>query len=79
MRLAVLIPDPDYPEDWRWAFDVEADALRAGGASVDPIPWTQAGDLGGYDLILPLVVWGYHLQYDRWLGLLDRFSLRERV
>src|SRR5205085_12573075 len=25
-----------------------------------------------YDLVLPLVCWGYHLDYSRWLALLDR-------
>ena len=72
MRLAFLIPDPDYPEDWNWAFEVEAAALRAGGATVDPVPWTRADDLSGYDLILPLVVWGYHLRYGDWLAFLNR-------
>ena len=72
MRLAVLIPDPGYPEEWHWAFDGEADALRAGGAVVEPLPWTETGDLAGYDLILPLVVWGYHLRYAEWLAFLDQ-------
>ena len=65
MRLAFLVPSPDYPEAWDWAFDVEADALRKRGVEVDAVPWTEAGDLTGYDLVLPLVVWGYHLQYER--------------
>jgi glutathione synthase/RimK-type ligase-like ATP-grasp enzyme len=72
MRIAVLVPAPDYPEPWRWAFDVEADALVAAGAEVEPVAWTEADDLGGFDLILPLVAWGYHLDYDRWLGFLER-------
>jgi len=72
MRIAVLVPDPDYPEPWRWAFDVEAQALIDAGADVRPLAWTQADDLSGFDLILPLVAWGYHLGYDCWLSLLDR-------
>ena len=72
MRLAFLIPEPDYPEAWNWAFDVEAEALIAGGATVDPTPWTSDADLSGYDLILPLVVWGYHLRYAQWLAFLER-------
>ena len=72
MRLAVLVPDPDYPEPWAWAFDVEADALKAVGCSVDAIAWTEVGDVSAYDLVLPLVVWGYHLDYPRWLALLER-------
>jgi glutathione synthase/RimK-type ligase-like ATP-grasp enzyme len=71
MRIAVLVPAPDYPEPWRWAFDVEADALIAAGASVDAVPWTEANDLSAYDLMLPLVAWGYHHDYDRWLAFLD--------
>ena len=71
MRLAFLVPAPDYPEEWRWAFDVEADALRKRGVTVDPVSWTEADNLGDYDLILPLVVWGYHLRYAEWLAFLE--------
>lgn len=72
MRIACLVPDPDYPEPWRWAYDVEAEALSAAGAEVEPLAWTEADDLSSYDLIVPLVAWGYHLDYPRWLELLDR-------
>ena len=72
MRVAILVPAPDYPEPWRWTYDPEANALAAAGAEVTPIAWTEAGDLSGFDLVLPLVVWGYHLDYERWLALLDR-------
>ena len=72
MRVAVLVPDPGYPEPWDWTFDVEAEALRDAGCAVDAVPWTRVGDLAGYDLIMPLVAWGYHLDYARWLALLDR-------
>ena len=74
MRLAILVPDPDYPEAYDWALDVQAEALRIRGASVDPLPWTNMGDVSGYDLILPLVVWGYHLQYRDWQHFLDRLQ-----
>ena len=72
MRVAVLVPDPGYPEPWDWTFDVEAEALRDAGCGVDAVPWTRVGDFAGYDLIMPLVAWGYHLDYARWLALLDR-------
>lgn len=74
MRVAILIPDPDYPEPWRWAYDVEAAALLAAGAEVVPLPWTAPGGLSGYDLVLPLVAWGYHCDYGSWLGLLARLE-----
>jgi glutathione synthase/RimK-type ligase-like ATP-grasp enzyme len=72
MRFAVLVPDPAYPEPWLWTFDPQAAALTAAGASVEPIAWTEVDDVSGYDLVLPLVAWGYHLNYARWLALLDR-------
>jgi glutathione synthase/RimK-type ligase-like ATP-grasp enzyme len=72
MRIAVLVPAPDYPEPWAWAYDVEAAALASSGAEVEPIAWTEAEDLTGFDLVLPLVAWGYHLEYERWLDFLER-------
>ena len=73
MRIAVFVPDSSsYSEEWTCAFDVEAGTLRDAGCAVDPVVWTEVTDLSGYDLVMPLVAWGYHLQYDRWLALLDR-------
>jgi glutathione synthase/RimK-type ligase-like ATP-grasp enzyme len=72
VRIAVLVPAPDHSEPWAWTFDVEAAALREAGAAVEAVPWTEAGDLSGFDLMLPLVAWGYHLDYARWLDFLDR-------
>jgi glutathione synthase/RimK-type ligase-like ATP-grasp enzyme len=72
VRIAVLVPEPDYPEPWRWAFDVEANALTEAGCGVEAIAWTAVGDVSGFDLVMPLVAWGYHLDYPRWLALLDR-------
>lgn len=77
MRLAFLVPAPDFAEDWRWAFDAEAAALVAGGARVDAIPWTEAHALAGYDLILPLVAWGYFERPDEWFELLDRLEAKD--
>ena len=38
VRIAVLVPAPDYPEPWDWAYDVEADgADRARAATVEPV------------------------------------------
>ncbi|WP_155263181.1 ATP-grasp domain-containing protein [Sphingomonas segetis] len=72
MRIAVLVPAPDYPEPWAWAYDIEADALRSAGAEIEPVAWTESGDLSAFDLVLPLVAWGYHLDYPRWLAFLER-------
>ncbi|HEX6741940.1 MAG TPA: hypothetical protein VF079_09140 [Sphingomicrobium sp.] len=72
MRIAMLIPPAAYPLPWSWAYDVQAGALEAAGATIEPIDWTDPGDLGRFDLVLPLVAWGYQADYDRWLGLLNR-------
>ena len=74
MRLAFLVPQPGYDEPWQWAFEAEAEALVSAGAQVEPIAWTEAHDLSGYDLILPLVVWGYHRRYSDWLRFLARLE-----
>jgi glutathione synthase/RimK-type ligase-like ATP-grasp enzyme len=72
MRVAMLVPAPGYPEPWAWAFDVQADVLRGCGADVEAVPWTELHDASGFDVVLPLVAWGYHLDYPRWLAFLDR-------
>lgn len=78
MKLAFLVPAPDFEEEWRWAFDAEAAALVADGVDVHPVPWTVAGDLSSYDLVLPLVAWGYFERPDEWFAFLDRLD-RERL
>lgn len=74
MRAAVLIPAPDYPEDFDWAYEVEAAVLIRAGFSVEARPWTDVGDLAGFDLVMPLVAWGYNLDPPRWHALLDRLE-----
>ena len=74
MRAAILTPAPDYPEAWAWAFDVEADVLRRAGIVVEGRPWSDPGDLCGFDLVMPLVAWGYHLDPPRWHALLARLE-----
>ena len=78
IRVAILVPAPDYPEQWDWAFDVEADVLRRAGLEVEARPWTHPGDLGAFDLVMPLVTWGYHFDPPGWHALLDRLE-RESV
>ena len=74
MRVAILTPAPDFWEAWAWAYDVEAAVLERAGVSVEPRPWTDVGDLSGFDLVMPLVAWGYHLDPPRWHALLDRLE-----
>lgn len=77
MRIALLVPAPDYPEPWAWTYDVEAAALESAGADVTAVPWTDTADLSAFDLVLPLVAWGYHLDYPRWLQFLDDVEERQ--
>lgn len=50
--------------------------MREAGLHVDAVDWTEEKDLSGYDLVLPLLAWGYHKQYPEWLRLLDTFEHR---
>ncbi len=72
MRVALLVPDPAYPEAYAWTYDVEAAILRKIGMEVEPVAWTSLDTGSKYDLILPLVAWGYDRDYPRWLALLQR-------
>jgi glutathione synthase/RimK-type ligase-like ATP-grasp enzyme len=72
-RAIVLVPDPNYPEAWDWAYDIEAAALERGGIKVEARPWTDDA-LFDADIVLPLVAWGYHAAPVRWHGLLDRLE-----
>ncbi len=74
MKAALLVPAPDYPEDWDWAFEVEVAVLLRAGFSVEARPWNEVGDLAGFDLVMPLVAWGYHLDPFGWHQLLDRME-----
>jgi glutathione synthase/RimK-type ligase-like ATP-grasp enzyme len=78
VRVAILTPAPDFWEEWDWAYDVEAEALRRGGIEVEPRPWTEPGDLAEFDLVMPLVAWGYHFDPMRWHALLDRLESEGR-
>ena len=74
MRIAFLVPPQEYAAEWRWAFEPEAAPLRDADVEVVPVPWTGFRDFGGYDLVLPLIAWGYHQWYAEWLMLLDRLE-----
>jgi glutathione synthase/RimK-type ligase-like ATP-grasp enzyme len=78
MRVAILVPDPGYPEQWGWTYDVEAGVLERAGIEVEARPWTEPGELAPFDLVMPLVTWGYHFDPPRWHALLDRLE-RESI
>ncbi|MEO7654328.1 MAG: hypothetical protein ABIS23_01430 [Sphingomicrobium sp.] len=74
-RALVLVPAPDYQEDWDWAYAVEAAALERGGIAVEARPWNDCGNLAAFDVVLPLVAWGYQFDVESWHALLDRLEV----
>ena len=73
-RIAVLTPDPadsSYAGQWPSVLERLAEALAGAGVEVEPTPWTDhvadAGGLVAFDLVLPLIVWGYHRDHGRWM------------
>jgi glutathione synthase/RimK-type ligase-like ATP-grasp enzyme len=74
-RIAILTPapnDPSYAGRWRAVFDRLAPSLREAGLEPAPTAWTEherdAAGLAGFDLVLPLIAWGYHRDHGRWLA-----------
>ncbi len=73
-RVAILTPDPadgSYRDLWPSVLDRLAAALAESGVAATPLPWTAHVDdcaqLMEFPLVLPLLVWGYHLDHARWL------------
>lgn len=67
--ICILTPAPDYWEDWSVP---KAHYEKLLGPDLHFRPWTDSGDLSGFDLILPLLAWGYQRDCPAWLALLDR-------
>lgn len=69
-RIAILTPDPaDHYFESRWSdvFERNAAPLAAAGMSVEDRVWTGAADLAEFDLVLPLLAWGYPRAHARWV------------
>jgi glutathione synthase/RimK-type ligase-like ATP-grasp enzyme len=73
-QIAVLTPDPDdhtYVGRWPEVLDRLKATLEARARRSSPTPWTDhvedASGLAAYDLILPVIAWGYHRDHGRWL------------
>lgn len=72
-NICILTPHPDYEENWQ----PYADQYRAlFGADLGFRSWTDAGDLTGFDLVLPLIAWGYQRRADDWYCALDSWEAR---
>ncbi len=73
-QIAVLTPDPadkSYIGRWPEVLKRLKATLESTGATVVATPWTDhvedASGLAAYDLILPVIAWGYHRDHGRWL------------
>lgn len=73
-EVAILTPDPadaSYAQLWPGVLHRLSQALASAGVAATPTPWTEhvddAAGLTRFALVLPLLVWGYHGDHDRWL------------
>lgn len=70
-NICILTPHPDYEENWQ----PYANQYRAlFGADLTYRSWTDAGDLTGFGLVLPLLAWGYQRRADEWYCALDTWE-----
>ena len=68
--VAILTPSPGdaaFHGRWRDVFAANCAPLLRAGIEVESRAWTEAGDLRGFALVMPLLVWGYHHEAERWL------------
>lgn len=76
-RVAVLTPDaasPAFATRWRDVLAQIAAPLRAAGLEVEARDWAAAGDLACFDLVLPLLAWGYPFAPEAWGRAVDRWE-----
>ena len=81
IRVAILTPDPtegDNASLWPKVLARLQSALDIAGIEAVPTPWTEHVDGGDglrhFDRALPLLAWGYHFQYARWLRACETWA-----
>lgn len=73
-RVAILTPDPQdqgFHTRWRDILAREAALLEAAGFAVEGPSWVDPIDAAAYDLVMPLLTWGYHRAGEAWLQAVD--------
>jgi glutathione synthase/RimK-type ligase-like ATP-grasp enzyme len=76
-RAAILTPDPadeGYLTRWRDVLAFNAAPLEAAGIAVEGRSWADATDLASFDLVLPLLVWGYPRAHEAWVESVKRWA-----
>lgn len=71
MRVAILSPADGYYVKWQAAAD---EYRRLFGERLAFRPWSDPGGLTDFDLILPLLAWGYQGEPARWHALLEAWN-----
>ena len=76
-RVAILIPDrtsEGFRTRWPDVLASNAAPLAQAGLEVEARDWAAASDLAGFDLVLPLLVWGYPFAPSQWAEAVDRWE-----
>jgi glutathione synthase/RimK-type ligase-like ATP-grasp enzyme len=76
-RVAILTPDSSsegFRTRWPDVLERNSAPLRAAGLEVEARDWARAEDLAGFDLVLPLLVWGYPFAPEQWAEAIDRWE-----
>tara|TARA_R110002126_G_scaffold97987_4_gene227903 strand:+ start:8895 stop:9755 length:861 start_codon:yes stop_codon:yes gene_type:complete len=73
-QICILTAAPDYFEDLGPA---RVTYQRLLGEDIAFRHWTDPGDLTGFDLVLPLLVWGYQRDCPRWFALLEQLEQQQ--
>lgn len=77
LTVAVLTPDPadeSFGGRWPQVFERMARPLAAEGVGCEGVSWASDRDLTGFDLVLPMTVWGYHRAYRRWIAATETWE-----
>jgi hypothetical protein len=76
-RVAILTPDagsPGFRTRWPDVLERNAAPLKAAGLDVEARDWANSADLADFDLVLPLLVWGYPFAPEAWAQAVDRWE-----
>jgi hypothetical protein len=71
MKFCILTPEPEYEESWQPTAERYHSLF---GNNVAFRVWSEANDLSKFDLILPLIAWGYQRSPRKWFAALDAWE-----
>ncbi len=76
-RVCILTPDETsegFRTRWPDVLERNAAPLREAGLEVEARDWAEASDLAEFDLVLPLLVWGYPFAPRQWADAIERWE-----